>query len=247
MLEEKKTIRMSELGSVGVAYLDSGRGNPVLLCLHGIQGSKDSYQHFLEAPLLRQARILVPDIPGFGASRGPADLTFELQRQAERLLSFLDSLSIEKVAVYGHSLGGMLGTLLLEQAPQRILGLISSEGNLRLEDCGESRRVAAMSFEEFEATRYPDLQKRGIRTDARGFYETAKFVVEIAESERLLSLLTCALCPVLFIRGSASHFATVPVGSNIRNVEIPGETHFTLSESKASVEAIAEFLVKLSG
>jgi pimeloyl-ACP methyl ester carboxylesterase len=247
MLEDEKTIRMSELGSVAVAYLDSGRGNPVLLYLHGIQGSKESYQHFLKAPLLRQARILVPDIPGFGASRGPEDLTFELQRQAERLISFLDSLGIEKVAVYGHSLGGMLGTLLLEQAPQRILGLISSDGNLRLEDCGESRRVATMSFEEFVATRYPDLQKRGIKTDTRVFYETAKSVVEVAESERLLSLLVRALCPVLFIRGGATHFATVPVGDNIRNLEIPRETHFTLSESKASVEAIAEFLVELSG
>jgi pimeloyl-ACP methyl ester carboxylesterase len=246
MLEEE-TVLVSELVSAGVAYLDNGWGNPTLLCLHGIQGSKESLQHFIEAPLLRQARIIVPDIPGFGDSMAPADLNFKLQRQAEHLISFLDSLGIEKVAVYGHSLGGMLGILLLEQAPQRILGLISSEGNLRLADCGESRRIAGLSFEEFEATRYPDLKKTGIKTDARGFYETAKSVVEVAESERLLSLLIRAPCPVLFIRGGATHFATVPVGGNIRNVEIPGETHFTLSASKASVEAIAEFLGELSG
>jgi pimeloyl-ACP methyl ester carboxylesterase len=231
----------------GIAYLDSSNGELPLICLHGIQGSKESYISLLSSPLSRSGRLIIPDLPGFGASEMPDDETWELDRQAERIVGFIDALKIGRLAVYGHSLGGMLGTLLLERIPDRIICLISSEGNLRLADCGESRRVAAMNFEDFKTTRYPELRKRGVRTSALGFHSTASSVVRLSESGRLLTLLTESPCPVLFIRGGASHFDTVPMGSRIRNVVIPAETHFTLPESRGSIEAISRFLSEMSG
>jgi pimeloyl-ACP methyl ester carboxylesterase len=231
----------------GIAYLDSAGTLPPLLCLHGIQGSKESYSFLLDSPLARQARLVIPDIPGFGASHTPADCVFDLARQAERLVDFIDDIKIERIAVYGHSLGGMLGTLLLEKIPDRITGLISSEGNLSLEDCGESRRVVEIDFDEFEATRYPELKKRGVSTSALSFYSIAKSVVKLSESERLFTVLANSPRPVLFIRGGASHFKSVPVGNNVRNVEIPNETHFTLPGSRGSVEIVTSFFSELCG
>jgi pimeloyl-ACP methyl ester carboxylesterase len=231
-----------ELQKSGIAYFDTCDGSPVLLCIHGIQGTKESYLPYVESPLLKQVRLIAPDLPGFGGSQAPEDRVFTLERQADRLVTFLDALRIEKVTVYGHSLGGMLGTLLLERIPSRISGLICSEGNLRLQDCGESRRVASMDFAQFNESRFPELRQRGIKTEAQCFYETARSVVDISQSERCLSLITTAQCPVLFIRGGASHFATSPEGDNVRNLVLPGETHFTLLESQASIMAISDFV-----
>jgi haloalkane dehalogenase len=247
MPQQDSTTRYQELANSGVAYFDTCEGSPFLLCLHGIQGSKESYLPHLESPLLRGIRLIVPDLPGFGDSRIPDDRLFTLERQTDHLVGFLDALGIGKVAVYGHSLGGMLGALLLERIPDRILGLICSEGNLRLQDCGESRRVADMTFAQFNQSRFPELLKRGVRTDASCFYETARSVVHLSQSERCLSLITEAPSPVLFIRGGKSHFATTPVGQNVRTVLISGETHLTLPESPRSIIAISDFLGEICG
>jgi pimeloyl-ACP methyl ester carboxylesterase len=247
MPKEKMTPANCERVIFGIAYLDSSGNQPPLLCLHGIQGSKESYSFLLDSPIARQARLIIPDIPGFGASHTPSDCVFDLERQAKRLVDFLDEIEVERLVVYGHSLGGMLGTLLLELIPDRITGLISSEGNLRLADCGESRRVVEIDFNEFEAVRYPELQKRGIRTSALGFYSTAKSVVKLSESERLLTVLAHSPRPVLFIRGGASHFKSVPIGNKVRNVEIPNETHFTLPKSRGSIEILSSFFDELCG
>ena len=80
----------------GIAYLDSGGIHPPLLCLHGIQGSKESYSFLLDSPLARQARLVIPDIPGFGASHTPADCVFDLARQAERLVDFIDEIKMKQ-------------------------------------------------------------------------------------------------------------------------------------------------------
>lgn|GEM_PF-6931289 len=237
----------SNQATSGISYLDSGGTHPPLLCLHGIQGSKESFSFLLNSPLARQARLIIPDIPGFGASHAPSDCVFDLDQQAERLVDFIDEVKIKRVIVYGHSLGGMLGTLLLEKIPDRITGLISSEGNLSLEDCGESRRVVEIDFDEFEATRYPELKKRGVSTSAVSFYSTARSVVQLSKSGRLFTVLANSPRPVLFIRGGASHFKSVPVGDNVRNVEIANETHFTLPGSRGSIDIVTSFFSELCG
>jgi pimeloyl-ACP methyl ester carboxylesterase len=225
-----------------MAYLDAGGAGPVLLCLHGIQGSKESFQAYADSPLRRAARLIRPDITGFGASLPPADSTFDLQRQAERIAVFLDELGIQRLFIYGHSLGGMLAILLLEQIPERIIGCICAEANLALDDCGESRRVAAMTFEEFKGTRFPQLKAGGTKADAAVFYETAKSVVQLSASDTLFARLTAARCPVLFLRGAESHFISRPVGQNIRLVEVPGTNHHTLPLSQAAIAAVFRFV-----
>lgn len=240
------TARLSPLmrpnSASGISYYDSGPGTPTILCLHGIQGSKDSFQPLANRLLRNRVRLLIPDIPGFGASPLSTEDGCGLSQQARVMSDFIRSRNIDRLVVYGHSLGGMLGTLLLEQRLDNLVALISSEGNLRLDDCGESRKVAQMSFEEFRSTRYPELQKKGVKTDPLVFYQTAESVVATAESERLLDLLNTASCPVLFIRGGASHFSTVPTSETIQSVVVPGETHLSLSSSQGSIEAIERFI-----
>lgn len=225
-----------------IAYLDTGGAGPVLLCLHGIQGSKESFQPYADSPLRGSTRLILPDLPGFGASPPPADETFDVQAQADRLAVFIDALGIKRLFVYGHSLGGMIGILLLERLAERILGCICAEGNLKLDDCGESRKVAAMTLSEFHSTRFPQLKAGGIKTDASVFYKTAKSVLHVSESETLLAQLTAARCSVLFLRGADSHFVSRPAGANIHTIEIPGTNHRTLPLSQAAIEAVFGFV-----
>ena len=245
MIESKIMKLPTDPEPLEISYFDTGSANTTLVCLHGIQGSKNTFERLLHSPLSQKIRIVVPDLPGFGGSEGPSDDSYDLDSQAGRLAQMFDELGLERIVIFGHSLGGMLGTLLLEALPDRVDALISSEGNLTLADCGESRRVAAMSFDEFESVRFPEIKLKGIAASAKAFYSTSKDVVIVSQGEHLLSILEKSQIPVLFIRGSKSHFATSPNGRNVRLLMLPEHTHFTLATSEEVLLAVSEFLDEL--
>jgi pimeloyl-ACP methyl ester carboxylesterase len=244
MLEAKKIILPIKRDSLELSYWDIGSGERSIIFLHGIQGSKRSFEHVANSVLSKQMRIVIPDLPGFGESAPPINNEFDLTIQAGILVHLFNALRLNKVIVFGHSLGGMLATLLLRAIPDRILAMISSEGNLTLQDCGESRNVCETTFEDFLRFKYPELKKKGVSASPEAFYGTATSVVEFAKSELLLNILETSQIPVLFIRGSDSHFSTEPVGENIKNVLLPDQTHSSLAKSAAVLEAVQTFLLE---
>jgi pimeloyl-ACP methyl ester carboxylesterase len=103
-------------------YFDRGSGRPVVL-LHGFPLSKAMWQPQIET-LDQWARVLVPDLPGFGGSGG-----FEgppsMDAMADRVLRFLDSLKItEPVVLGGISMGGYVTMAFARRYPQRLCGLV---------------------------------------------------------------------------------------------------------------------------
>jgi pimeloyl-ACP methyl ester carboxylesterase len=245
MLEAKSIKIPSNDEQLELSYFDVGTADRTLVCFHGIQGSKSTFERLINSPLPKQIRVVIPDIPGFGESKGPTDGTYDLTTQSKRLLLMLDELQLKQVVLFGHSLGGMLATILLEAIPDRVEALISSEGNLTLEDCGESRRVSAIDFNEFNTLRFPEIKKKGITASPEAFYATSRSVVEVSKSRHHLNILKDSKIPVLFIRGSKSHFATEPVGTNVQTLMIHDLSHLTLANSEQVVIAISEFLAKL--
>ena len=89
----------------GIAYDRSGTGEPLLL-LHGTGGSRAHWQPVLER-LAGQRDVLVPDLPGHGASAPPPEGTPHTPAGYARLLAeLLDELGIATAHVAGNSVGG---------------------------------------------------------------------------------------------------------------------------------------------
>ncbi len=119
-----------------MAYMDvAPTGTPngrTALLLHG----KNFFGAYWEGPIRALAgagfRVVVPDQLGFGKSSKP-DLhyTFELLAQSTRKL--LDELHVEKVVVFGHSMGGMLAVRFALMYPEATTQLVL-ENPLGLED-----------------------------------------------------------------------------------------------------------------
>jgi pimeloyl-ACP methyl ester carboxylesterase len=86
-------------------YLTAGEGRPVVL-LHGgiIDAAHISWAPHFEA-LADEARVLVPDLPGYGPNPLP-DGQLSLPRHAERVAGFLAALEVDDALVAGASLGG---------------------------------------------------------------------------------------------------------------------------------------------
>ncbi len=97
-----------------MAYMDlhpegEGNGRTVLL-LHGKNFSGAYWAPVARALAAQGFRVVMPDQIGFGKSSKPVDFQYSFAALASHTRALIDQLGIERVAVVGHSMGGMLAT-----------------------------------------------------------------------------------------------------------------------------------------
>src|ERR671923_2178851 len=110
-----------------VTYRTAGQG-PVLLLLHGITNSSQTWEHV--APLLGERFTLIaPDLLGHGESATPRG-DYSLGAHASGVRDLLTALGHDRVTVIGHSFGGGIAMQFAYQFPERCerLVLVSSGG-----------------------------------------------------------------------------------------------------------------------
>ncbi|HWJ07906.1 MAG TPA: alpha/beta fold hydrolase [Nocardioides sp.] len=115
------------VGGRVVRYLDYGEGPPLLL-VHGMAGSWQTWLLNLRA-LGAEHRVIAVDLPGFGGSEPlPAGAGFS--GYLTTLRGLLDQLGIDRAAVFGHSLGGLVALSFAVARPERTacLVLVSAGG-----------------------------------------------------------------------------------------------------------------------
>ncbi len=110
-----------------VGYRTGGSG-PVLLLLHGIANSSETWEHV--APLLcEHFTLIAPDLLGHGTSATPPG-DYSLGAHASVARDVVTALGHERVTVVGHSLGGGIAMQFAYLFPERCerLVLVSSGG-----------------------------------------------------------------------------------------------------------------------
>ncbi len=115
-----------DLSGRRVHLLDAGHG-PAVLLVHGLPSRALLWREVVPV-LARRARVLAPDLPGFGRSDPSGDEPLDLPAHAARLLRLLDALGIERATVVGHDVGGGIAQVLATRHPERVerLGLVNS-------------------------------------------------------------------------------------------------------------------------
>ncbi len=89
---------------------------PTCIFIHGFTGSHEGFQYII--PELRNYRIIVPDLPGFGETKLGLD-TFTIDELAARVNQFVRDLKLKEPAyIMGHSMGGLVVASMLAQAPE---------------------------------------------------------------------------------------------------------------------------------
>lgn len=127
----------------GDAFLhvaDSGKGDKCVVLLHGYLESLYVWDDFL--PLLTpEVRVITVDIPGHGISEPIAEV-HSMELMADVLHDMLDAMSIDKVTMVGHSMGGYISLAFCEKYPERLDGvvLLSSSPMADTEQKIENRR-----------------------------------------------------------------------------------------------------------
>lgn len=107
------TVRV---GRVDIRYVRKGQG-PTLILIHGLASSIYTWADVIE-PLSRSFDVIALDLPGFGASSQPSDLSFE--DLAGAVPGLMDALGVPRAHLVGNSLGGAMSLLLAARQPQRV-------------------------------------------------------------------------------------------------------------------------------
>ena len=112
---------------------------PTLVLIHGLVGSLD---YFAPAERIPEARVLAPDLLGYGSRREVPTEDLSLAAQAERVARVIDRTPGGPLWLLGHSMGGAVAVLAAQLRRERIAGLIDVEGNLTERDCYWSGKIA---------------------------------------------------------------------------------------------------------
>ena len=117
--------RSHPVDGFSLAYDVAGAGTAVVL-LHGWPG--DRRDHRALAPrLARSARVIVPDLRGFGGSdkhREPPAEAYSAAAQARSVVGLLDELGVEAAVLAGYDVGSRIAQTVAREAPGRVRALV---------------------------------------------------------------------------------------------------------------------------
>jgi pimeloyl-ACP methyl ester carboxylesterase len=110
---EPQVIR---LGRFDVRYVRKGQGPSVIL-IHGLASSIYTWADVI-GPLSLKFDVIALDLPGFGASSQPADLSFD--DYGKTLVGLMNALGVEKAHFIGNSMGGAASLFMAARERDRV-------------------------------------------------------------------------------------------------------------------------------
>lgn len=256
---EEINISVSSKGSdlTISAYLSRG-GEEWVLCLHGLQSNKEMFRDLLSQLYLKKYSVLAPDFIGFGKSSKPESFSYDLEDQANVCLGIILKLDMKRIHIIGHSMGAMVGTLLLSLIPEKIASFVNMEGNFVFEDCGASKEVAALTFKEFSEAGFEGLKREiaesGLPSAKNqmtwlqqipdyAFYKSSKSIVAWSKSGKLLPIFLSSPHKKLYVYGEQNAFKAKVLNNRVATAEISKASHFMLTDNPAEcLKVIGAFL-----
>lgn len=256
---DKRLIELDWVGKkISISVNIQEKTDQWIFCMHGIQSNKELFDPIFTLPQFQNFSILAFDFVGFGESQKPVNFSYTLEDQLKIATELIKFLHISKFHIIGHSLGGMVGTLMLEKCPSKILSFVNLEGNLIEKDCGASAQSVEFSYQVFQENYYPKiiqkLQNSSLESERKRaqwikkipdyvFYNTSKSIVRLSKNEKLLQIFNTSSVKKLFIVGEKNKWKSKVLNKDIAVELISNTGHFMLLEkSDESYEAIINFI-----
>lgn len=119
--------RRVDVGDASLAVLEGGPADaPAVVLLHGYSADRVVWVRFARH-LLKDHRVVVPELAGHGASGFTPGLGYSAPAQARRVAAVLDHLGIDRAHVAGNSMGGFVAATLAVDHPDRVASLLLSD------------------------------------------------------------------------------------------------------------------------
>jgi pimeloyl-ACP methyl ester carboxylesterase len=133
------SYHFAEFDGKKIFYREAGaRSAPTILLLHGFPTSSHMFRNLIPA-LAKHYHVVAPDLPGFGFSITPDRKTvhYNFENLAKVIGKFIETIGLERFAIYIFDYGAPVGLRLALAHPERITAIISQNGNAYEEGLSE--------------------------------------------------------------------------------------------------------------
>jgi pimeloyl-ACP methyl ester carboxylesterase len=251
-----------------LSYFDEGEGKPIVL-IHGFAGGKLYWEKVIP-DLACSYRVIALDLPGHGES-GMGFEKYSIEDMAVMIKELLDHLDLDKVTLFGHSLGGYITLAFAERFPQNLNGfsLVHSTANSDSEEAKAGRESNAMKVLEEGSRSFVEglAQKLFSPANSEVNARDIENTVEIGISTSIDGLVSALLAmknrpdrnhvlnetdlPVLLIAGEQDQIIPPEKTFTVKkeNIEqriIKGAGHMSMYEQPTElVKSMKDFLAKI--
>jgi pimeloyl-ACP methyl ester carboxylesterase len=210
-------LAQSLFHGVLVRSVEAEQARGTIFYIHGLGESGLCLEGIMTHPLLSGFSHFAPDLPGYGKSPW-TETPLDIGVLAEAMAHWIDLSARGPAVLLGHSLGGVIGTVLCERHPELVSVFVDVEGNISAEDCTFSCAIAGYTVEHFLACGFErfcsDIYARGMADKAlRYYYASLRMcdpaqihahsleLVELSAREDLASRLAGLAMPAHYVYG----------------------------------------------
>lgn len=133
------TYKKIEIDGVKIFYREAGGiDKPTMILFHGFPSASHMFRNLI--PLLEENfHIVAMDYPAFGQSDIPPreNFSYTFDNIAALIEKFIRKISVEKFYMYVFDYGAPIGFRIAAKNPEKILGIISQNGNIYEEGLGK--------------------------------------------------------------------------------------------------------------
>ena len=134
-----------KVNNINIFYREAGQANmPTLVLFHGFPSASHMFRDLM--PMLAENfHMIAPDYPGFGQSDAPdrAEFSYTFDHIASIMDDFLDRIGVDRFYMYVFDYGAPVGFRIAAKHPERVLGIISQNGNVYQEGLGKKWEARA--------------------------------------------------------------------------------------------------------
>lgn len=117
----------ADVAGTRLHYLDVGAGVPPVVLLHAFPLHAEMWAPQL-ACLSARARVIAPDLQGFGRSDAPDDRSaYTMDTYAAQVAGLLEHLGVERMVLGGLSMGGYVALAFLRRHSAMVIGLVLAD------------------------------------------------------------------------------------------------------------------------
>ena len=161
-----------------------------VLCLHGLTRNSRDFED-LAPHLQHRYRVIVPDVRGRGLSaRDPNPQNYQPAIYLQDILTLIDTVAAQRVAVIGTSMGGMLAMMMAVGSRERVSGVVLNDMGPEVDPTGlerikgyagrlpgpkswddaiaQTRSMFGDAWPNLSPERWSALTRRGYREDEKG-------------------------------------------------------------------------------
>ena len=133
------------VSGINIFYREAGDpSSPAMILFHGFPSSSHMFRDLI--PMIADKfHVIAPDFPGFGQSDMPSrdEFTYSFDNIAEIIDGFISEMGIGKFYMYVFDYGAPIGFRIALKHPDKIMGIISQNGNVYAEGLGKKWEARA--------------------------------------------------------------------------------------------------------